>query len=55
MINVTKFWTVMHQFMPKACQYGCEHEEQAIESNILMIRVKYTVWILDHASLQGPH
>ena len=24
---------VMHQFMPKACQYGCEHEEQA--------RVKY--------------
>lgn len=22
-------YPVMHQFMPKACQYGCEHEEQA--------------------------
>ena len=21
-------YPVMHQFMPKACQYGCEHEEQ---------------------------
>ena len=26
-------YPVMHQLMPKACQYGCEHEEQA--------RVKY--------------
>ena len=27
------FYPIMHQLMPKACQYGCEHEEQA--------RVKY--------------
>ena len=35
-------YPVMHQFMPKACQYGCEHEEQAR----VMTRVKHTVLLL---------